>query len=166
MLHVVTSYFFFFIRRLYGWATKTDFLNTLSKFYNDNSVWLLDQCTTAEGRWVKSTSAAMNEVRRQLGPSSKPSVAVVQTDGLLDRLLDKLSQTWNSRRSACHLFRSLTTTRGTVGSKIDHRSLSAMPLFGATSAALKCPKNNHNRGDKVSATAQEVWPQNSIHRHV
>lgn len=91
MLHVVIIFFY----KTIVWLGDKDrfFLNTLSKLYNDNSVWLLDLCTTAEGRLVKSTSAAMNEVRRQLGPSSKPSVAVVQTDGLSDRLLDKLSQT-------------------------------------------------------------------------
>lgn len=65
----------------------------------------------------------------------------------------------------CHLFHSLNATGGDRP-KIDYRSLSVMPLFGTTSVALKSPGNNHHGGDKVSVTAQEVCPQNSIHRHV
>lgn len=39
--------------------------------------------------------------------------------------------------------------------KIDHSSLCVMSLFGATSAALKSPRNNHDCEDKISATVQQ-----------
>lgn len=62
------------------------------------------------------------------GPSSKTKVSRCGDRWVLAWLSDKISQTWNSRRSMCRLFHPVKHCGG-AELKIDHRSLCYAPFW-------------------------------------